>query len=82
MIVGIVKESFPDEARVAMVPALVPQLAKAGIEVVIESGAGADAGFLDKEYSDKEGRYQTHGSCTSSQIKNGLLSYKRRSCEK
>jgi NAD(P) transhydrogenase subunit alpha len=53
MIVGIVKESFPDEARVAMVPALVPQLAKAGIEVVIESGAGADAGFLDGEYSDK-----------------------------
>ena len=53
MIVGIVKESFPNEARVAMVPALIPQLAKAGIEVVIESGAGDDAGFLDQEYSDK-----------------------------
>ena len=53
MIVGIVKESFPNEARVAMVPSLIPQLAKAGIEVVIESGAGDDAGFLDQEYSDK-----------------------------
>ena len=53
MIVGIVKESFPNEARVAMVPALVPQLAKAGIEVVIESGAGDAAGFLDDEYSAK-----------------------------
>jgi len=53
MIVGIVKESFPNEARVAMVPALVPQLAKAGIEVVIESGAGDAAGFLDDEYSSK-----------------------------
>ena len=53
MIVGIVKESFPDEARVAMVPALVPQLAKAGIEVIIESGAGTAAGFLDEEYSSK-----------------------------
>lgn len=53
MIVGIVKESFPNEARVAMVPALVPQLAKAGIEVVIESGAGDAAGFLDTEYSAK-----------------------------
>jgi NAD(P) transhydrogenase subunit alpha len=53
MIVGIVKESFPNEARVAMVPSLVPQLAKAGIEVVIESGAGEAAGFLDKEYSAK-----------------------------
>jgi NAD(P) transhydrogenase subunit alpha len=53
MIVGIVKESFPNEARVAMVPALVPQLAKAGIEVVIESGAGDAAGFLDSEYTAK-----------------------------
>ncbi len=53
MIVGIVKESFPDEARVAMVPALVPQLAKAGMDVVIESGAGTEAGFLDEEYSAK-----------------------------
>jgi NAD(P) transhydrogenase subunit alpha len=53
MIVGIVKESFPNEARVAMVPTLVPQLAKAGVEVVIESGAGDAAGFLDAEYSAK-----------------------------
>jgi NAD(P) transhydrogenase subunit alpha len=53
MIVGIVKESFPNETRVAMVPALVPQLAKADIEVVIESGAGFAAGFLDEEYSAK-----------------------------
>jgi NAD(P) transhydrogenase subunit alpha len=36
-----------------MVPALVPQLAKADIEVVIESGAGFAAGFLDEEYSAK-----------------------------
>jgi NAD(P) transhydrogenase subunit alpha len=56
MIVGIVKESFPDEARVAMVPALLPQLAKAGIEVVIESGAGNAAGFLDEEYAAKGGK--------------------------
>lgn len=56
MIVGIVKESFPYEARVAMVPALLPQLAKAGIEVVIESGAGAAAGFLDEEYAAKGGK--------------------------
>jgi NAD(P) transhydrogenase subunit alpha len=53
MIVGVVKESFPNEARVAMIPALVPQLAKAGIEVIIESGAGDAAGFLDTEYSAK-----------------------------
>jgi len=67
MIVGIVKESFPNEARVAMVPALLPQLAKGGIEVVIESGAGDAAGFLDEEYSAKgakvvAGRAEVFGS--------------------
>ncbi len=56
MIVGIVKESFPNEARVAMVPTLLPQLAKAGVEVVIESGAGDSAGFLDEEYTAKGGK--------------------------
>jgi H+-translocating NAD(P) transhydrogenase subunit alpha len=53
MIVGIPRESFPGERRVAMVPAVVPSLAKAGIEVVIEAGAGAAAGFLDWTYTAK-----------------------------
>jgi NAD(P) transhydrogenase subunit alpha len=53
MILGIVKESFPNEARVAMVPSLLPQLTKAGIEVIVERGAGADAGFLDSDYTAK-----------------------------
>ena len=37
MIVGVVKESFPGEDRVALVPAVLPQLGKAGIEILIES---------------------------------------------
>jgi len=53
MIVGVVKESFPGERRVALVPAMLPQLAKAGIEVLVESGAGEAAGFQDAEYTDK-----------------------------
>ena len=60
MIVGVVKESFPGEARVAMVPGLVPQLAKAGVELMIESGAGNAAGFLDEEYTAK-GAKVVHG---------------------
>ncbi|MEX0819289.1 MAG: Re/Si-specific NAD(P)(+) transhydrogenase subunit alpha [Pirellulaceae bacterium] len=51
--VAVPKETFPAEQRVALVPANVPQLAKAGIEVVIESGAGEAAGFLDAHYLDK-----------------------------
>ncbi len=40
MIVGVPKESFPGERRVALVPLVIPNLAKAGIEIVIEQGAG------------------------------------------
>jgi NAD(P) transhydrogenase subunit alpha len=53
MIIGIPREIFPGERRVAMVPAVVPILAKAGLEVVVEAGAGVDAGFPDAEYTAK-----------------------------
>ena len=53
MKVGIPKETYPDETRVAMVPAQLQALTKAGFEVVVESGAGVDAGFPDELYVDK-----------------------------
>ena len=56
MIVGVPKESFPGERRVALVPAVLPSLLKAGFEVVVESGAGAAAGYPDAEYVGKGGK--------------------------
>ncbi|HEV2177991.1 MAG TPA: Re/Si-specific NAD(P)(+) transhydrogenase subunit alpha [Terriglobia bacterium] len=56
MIIGVPKESFPGERRVALVPAVGPNLAKAGCEVVVEAGAGAGAGYLDKSYQEKGAR--------------------------
>jgi NAD(P) transhydrogenase subunit alpha len=56
MIVGVPKESFPGERRVALVPAVLPSLLKAGFEVVVESGAGASAGYPDAEYVGKGGK--------------------------
>lgn len=53
MIVGVPKESYPGERRVALVPAVIPALAKAGLEVVIESGAGEQAGYPDALYAEK-----------------------------
>jgi H+-translocating NAD(P) transhydrogenase subunit alpha len=53
VIVGVPKESYPGERRVALVPVVVPNLAKAGIEVVVESGAGEAAGYPDAAYSEK-----------------------------
>ncbi len=53
MIVGIPQETFPGEKRVALVPALVPNLTKAGFEVRVQAGAGLAAGFSDAQYSEK-----------------------------
>lgn len=53
MKVAVVKELFPGETRVALVPANVPQLTKANIDVVVQSGAGEAAGFTDEQYQDK-----------------------------
>jgi NAD(P) transhydrogenase subunit alpha len=53
MIVGVPRESYPGERRVALVPTVIPHLAKAGLEVVIETGAGVGAGFPDAEYAAK-----------------------------
>ena len=50
MKIGVPREIFPGERRVAMVPAVVPILTKAGLEVVVEANAGASAGFPDAEY--------------------------------
>jgi proton-translocating NAD(P)+ transhydrogenase subunit alpha len=53
MIVGVPRESFPGERRVALVPAALANLAKAGMEVVVEAGAGTEAGYPDAEYAAK-----------------------------
>ena len=56
MIVGIPIETFPGERRVATIPAVVPALTKAGLEVLLEPGAGNPAGFPDASYTDKGAR--------------------------
>jgi len=56
VIVGVPKESYPGERRVALVPLVIPNLVKAGLEVVIESGAGEQAGYPDTVYVEKGAR--------------------------
>jgi len=53
MIVGVPREIYPKERRVALVPAVIPNLRKAGLEVYVEAGAGLAAGYPDKEYEEK-----------------------------
>ncbi len=59
MKVAVVKERFPGERRVALVPAAIPPLIKAGLEVVVEESAGLAAGFLDDDYRAAGGRIGT-----------------------
>jgi len=53
VIIGVPKESYPGERRVALVPVVVPNLVKAGFEVVVEKGAGVEAGYPDAIYLEK-----------------------------
>jgi len=53
MIVGVPRELYPGERRVALVPAVIPNLKKAGLEVLVEIGAGQQAGYTDAGYVEK-----------------------------
>jgi NAD(P) transhydrogenase subunit alpha len=59
MIVGVPRESFPGERRVALVPAVIPILAKAGMDVVVQAGAGLDAGYPDADFTAKGAKIVT-----------------------
>ncbi|MBX3433548.1 MAG: Re/Si-specific NAD(P)(+) transhydrogenase subunit alpha [Pirellulales bacterium] len=50
---ALLRETFPGERRVALVPAVLPALAKLGLTVVMEPGAGAGADLPNQEYLDK-----------------------------
>jgi len=50
-VVGVPRERSGGEARVALVPSVIPQLVKSGIDVIVERGAGEAAGFFDGAYA-------------------------------
>jgi H+-translocating NAD(P) transhydrogenase subunit alpha len=53
VIIGVPKEIYPGDRRVAIVPVVVPTLTKAGFEVRVQSGAGVEAGYPDSLYAEK-----------------------------
>lgn len=56
LIVGIPKETFPGERRVALVPRAFDILAKSGVQFLVERGAGEEAGFPDSAYEARGAR--------------------------
>lgn len=59
MIIGVPKELHPEERRVALIPATVAALAKAGHEVIVQSGAGGAAGHGDRAYTEAGARIES-----------------------
>ena len=53
MIIGVPKETYPGERRVALVPMVIPTLVKAGFQVLVEANSGLQAGYPDAQYSEK-----------------------------
>ncbi len=53
MIVGVLQETYPGEHRVALIPSVLPSLKKGGMDVIVESKAGEQAGYPDSAYMEK-----------------------------
>ena len=68
MRVGIPTESWPGETRVALIPAAVPGLIKAGLDVVVQEGAGRAAGFTDEAYRAQGAALGTRAEAFSAEV--------------
>ena len=82
MQIGVPGEQFPGEHRVALVPASIAPLKKAGFAVLVERGAGARAGFPDSAYEEKgaqiaASRTEVFGADVVLQVRAGDLALMR-----
>jgi len=50
-VIGILRERLTGELRVSFAPATVPKLRRMGFSILLETGAGASAGFSDEDYT-------------------------------
>jgi len=83
MTIGVPTEQLPGEHRVALVPASIAALKKAGFDVLVERGAGERAGFPDAAYIGKgaqiaDSRADVFGADVIVQVRVGDLPSMRR----
>jgi NAD(P) transhydrogenase subunit alpha len=62
VIIGVPKETYPGERRVALVPMVIPALTKAGFEMIVETDAGIQAGYPDSQYTEKGAQITTRSA--------------------
>ena len=48
--IGVPRETFPGERRVALIPRTSEGLGKLGASIIVEQSAGVEAGFPDDQY--------------------------------
>jgi NAD(P) transhydrogenase subunit alpha len=65
MMVGVPRETAQGERRVALVPELVGKLKKAGLEVLLQPGAGEQAGYPDALFQEQGVRFEADVFSTS-----------------
>jgi NAD(P) transhydrogenase subunit alpha len=65
MKVGVLKETAPGERRVALVPEMVARLRGAGLDVLVQSGAGDGAWFADSGYAEAGASIVSRGELLS-----------------
>jgi NAD(P) transhydrogenase subunit alpha len=56
-IVGVTRETFPGERRVAIAPRHCEALRKIGLDVIVETSAGTEAGYPDEAYVSRGARF-------------------------
>ena len=66
MRVGVPTETFPGETRVALIPSAAAALVKAGLEVILERGAGIAAGFTDDVFASQGAALGSRGDVLQS----------------
>ncbi len=54
--IGVPRETFPGERRVALTPRASDTIAKLGASVIVEQGAGVEAGYADDQYAARGAR--------------------------
>ena len=59
MLIAVPKEILPGESRVALIPASISVLTKAGLDVMVESGAGAGCFYSDQAYEEAGAKIAT-----------------------
>lgn len=61
MKIGILKETFDGERRVAITPNIAKQLIAAGFEILVEEGAGEHSSFKDSDYREVDAVVEKRG---------------------